>query len=103
MDRTPNGTPYDRLTASERRAEIARLQRIHDRVNGALLTLTPATIREKSCNGVKDGYPCGRPAGHKGDHQPATRKCAHPDGCEMPAAAGDIYCTDCRSAVNTGR
>lgn len=29
--------------------------------------------------------------------------CAYPDGCDMPAAKGDIYCGDCRSAVNVGQ
>jgi len=28
------------------------------------------------------------------------RRCAHPDGCQMPAAQGDTFCEDCRSAWN---
>jgi hypothetical protein len=27
-------------------------------------------------------------------------KCAHPAGCELPPAPGDIYCAGCRTAVD---
>lgn len=54
----------------------------------------------------REGEPCpscgfiSRPC-HCEAVSAAVRQCAHPMGCEMPAAAGDIYCPACRSGVDT--
>jgi hypothetical protein len=34
---------------------------------------------------------------------PTAGRCAHPEGCEATRAPGDIYCLDCRSAVDRTR
>lgn len=31
-----------------------------------------------------------------------VRKCAHPAGCDMPAAPGDIYCAGCATDLMLG-